>query len=46
MKGMGRENRECSKCGQKFSTHSSDRKLCHACKPKCREIHHFNKSNK
>lgn len=41
MKGMGREKRECNKCGKKFSTHSSDRQLCHDCKPKCREIHNF-----
>lgn len=24
-----------------FSTHSSNRTVCHACQPKCREIHLF-----
>jgi hypothetical protein len=38
---------ESEKCKMKdkpnvFSTHSTNRVMCHECKPKCREIHYFN----
>jgi hypothetical protein len=38
----GRKEIRCIKCGRAQSTHSSNRDLCHACKPKCREKHYFN----
>lgn len=37
----GRVKLNCIKCGKEFSTHSSNRKLCHTCLPKCRERHYF-----
>ena len=36
----GRRKLVCE-CVSEFSTHSSNRKKCHVCKPKCREIHTF-----
>jgi len=33
-------------CGKEFSTHSSNREVCHTCKPKCNEIHYFIKKVK
>jgi hypothetical protein len=42
-KKLGRVKLICVKeeCDNKFSTHSSNRTVCHKCKPKCREIHIF-----
>jgi len=37
----GRVELICIKCEDKFSTHSSNRKKCHKCLPKCRERHYF-----
>lgn len=39
----GRVKKTCGKCGKPFSTHSSNRSLCHTCLPKCRERHAFSK---
>ena len=39
----GRWKRVCSACKGDFSTHSSDREVCHKCRPKCRETHEFKK---
>lgn len=30
-------------CGKAFSTHSSNRTVCHKCKPKCTDVHYFDK---
>jgi len=30
-------------CNREFSTHSTNRTMCHVCKPKCNEIHYFHK---
>ena len=40
-KGMGRVKLVCKRCQAEFSTHSSNRDVCHKCKPKCRETHYF-----
>lgn len=37
----GRQKLICNKCEATFSTHSSNRDLCHKCKPKCQEKHYF-----
>jgi len=37
-----RWKRVCIKCGNSFSTHSTDREDCYKCRKKCNEIHHFN----
>ena len=37
----GRVELSCRTCGKKFSTHSSNREVCHSCKPKCGERHYF-----
>ena len=36
----GRVRLTCG-CGKEFSTHSSNRTVCHTCLPKCQEIHCF-----
>ena len=40
----GRVELVCDLCGKKFKTHSSNRKSCHACKPKCRDRNIFIKN--
>jgi len=40
-KKPGRVKLNCTRCGKEFSTHSSNRKECHTCKPKCAEKHYF-----
>lgn len=42
---VGRQTLKCANeaCGKDFSTHSSNRTVCHKCKPKCRDIHYFDK---
>jgi hypothetical protein len=30
-------------CQKEFSTHSTNRTMCHTCKPKCIEKHYFQK---
>ena len=40
-KKPGRVTLKCVKCGAEFSTHSSNRDHCYACKQKCYEIHRF-----
>lgn len=37
----GRVKLVCDLCSKEFKTHSSNRKSCHKCKPKCRERHSF-----
>ena len=39
----GRVELVCGRCKTKFSTHSTNRTLCHKCLPKCKEIHLFKK---
>jgi hypothetical protein len=41
MKEKGRVKLTCKRCQATFSTHSSNRDVCHKCRPKCREIHYF-----
>lgn len=41
MKKPGRRKLKCTQCGKPFSTHSTNRDVCHRCKPKCKEIHYF-----
>jgi len=41
MKNPGRVELVCDLCSNKFKTHSTNRKSCHKCKPKCRERHSF-----
>jgi len=41
MKQPGRRKLNCKRCGAEFSTHSSNRDVCHTCIPKCKEIHYF-----
>lgn len=41
MKKPGRVKLICMKCEDEFKTHSSNRKVCHKCKPKCTEKHYF-----
>jgi len=41
VKKAGRVRSSCIKCGSEYSTHSSNRNMCHKCKPKCRERHRF-----
>jgi hypothetical protein len=36
----------CTKCNKPFSTHSTNRQLCHTCKPKCRDTHYFDAATK
>jgi len=45
---VGRVKKNCKRCNDLFSTHSSNRDLCHKCRPKCRERHYFfvNKKNR
>lgn len=38
----GRVRLICIRCSAEFSTHSTNRKICYKCQPKCREIHYFN----
>jgi hypothetical protein len=40
-KKPGRFYLTCTRCKKEFSTHSTNRKQCHTCLPKCREIHAF-----
>jgi len=46
IKFPGRVRLNCRICGKEFSTHSSNRKECHKCKPKCRETHYFIRNKK
>ena len=41
MKKAGRVKIRCCKCEKEFSTHSTNRKHCYKCIPKCKEIHLF-----
>ena len=41
VKFPGRVKLICQRCEENFSTHSSNRKVCHKCKPKCKERHYF-----
>lgn len=41
MKKPGRVRSICIRCEANFSTHSSNRQMCHKCLPKCREKHYF-----
>ena len=41
MKKQGRVKLICNVCEKDFSTHSSNRKKCHTCQPKCKEKHYF-----
>lgn len=43
---IGRQKIACTRegCGKVFSTHSSNRTICHNCVPKCRERHFFIKN--
>ena len=40
-KTLGRVKLNCKRCTAAFSTHSSNRDVCHTCKPKCAEVHDF-----
>lgn len=41
LKTPGRVRLLCIKCEKEFSTHSTNRKHCHKCLPKCTERHEF-----
>ena len=45
-KYVGRVNLVCANeaCKKEFSTHSSNRTVCHTCKTKCKEVHTFKKA--
>jgi len=43
-KTPGRVELVCDVCSSKFKTHSSNRKSCHKCKPKCRDRNIFIKN--
>jgi hypothetical protein len=40
-KKPGRVKLICIKCEDEFKTHSSNRRMCHKCLPKCKERHYF-----